>query len=102
VKPRYLIENKAPMGINDVTTGVRTRDGRTHRFDAYRAQLIGAGETSVVENVGSIPPDFLDGVHESAAFDAFLFWAEFTDRDRVRWELVYDPANQQTSWRDLS
>jgi rRNA-processing protein FCF1 len=37
VKPRYLIENKAPTGINDVTTGVRTRDGRTHRFDAYRA-----------------------------------------------------------------
>lgn len=69
VRPRYLIENKGANGVSDVTTGVRTRDGRTHRFESYRAPLLGAGETSVVDNVGSIPPDFLDGVHESAAFD---------------------------------
>ena len=81
---------------------MRTRDGRTHQLEGYRAQLLGAGESSVVDNVGTIPTDFLDGVHESAAFDAFLFWAQFSDRDRVRWEVVYDPASRETRWRELS
>jgi YD repeat-containing protein len=102
VKPRYLIENKGANGVSDLTTGVRTRDDRTHRFEAYRAPLLGAGETSVVDNVGSIPRDFLDGVHESAAFDGFLFWAQFRDREGARWEVVYDPASRETSWREAA
>jgi hypothetical protein len=102
VRPRYLIENKGANGVSDVTTGVRTRDGRTHRFESYRAPLLGAGETSVVDNVGSIPPGFLDGVHESAAFDGFLFWAQFRDREAARWEVVYDPASRETSWREIT
>lgn len=101
VEPRYLIENKGATSVGDVTTGVRTRDGRDHRFERYRAQLLAAGESSVVANVGSIPREFLDGVNENAPFDAFLFWARFKDREGVRWEVVYDPASRETSWREL-
>jgi hypothetical protein len=90
VEPRYPIENKGPTGIWNVTTGVRARDGREHVFEAYKAGLIGAGETSWVENVGSIPPDFLEGTHQSAAFDAYVYWARFRDADGVEWEATYD------------
>jgi len=101
VEPRYLIENKGATSVSDVTTGVRTRDGRVHTFERHRTQLLAAGESSVVTNVGSIPQDFLDGVPDSAAFEAFLFWAEFKDREGVRWEVVYDPASRETRWREL-
>jgi YD repeat-containing protein len=96
--PRYKIENKGSTSVSDVTTGIRSRDGRTHSFDGYRAQLLAAGEESWVENVGSIPRECLHGVHESEGFDAFLYWARFTDRDGVRWEVLYDAASRRTSW----
>jgi hypothetical protein len=101
VEPRYLIENKeATEGIRDVVTGVRTRDGREHGFDAFRAGLIAAKETAIVENVGSIPHDFLEGVHESAAFSAFLYWARFT-RAETRWEVVYDPETRENTYAQM-
>jgi YD repeat-containing protein len=102
VEPRYPIENKGQTGVWNVTTGVRTRDGREHEFVSYKAQLIGAGEISWVENVGSIPIDFLEGTHESAAFDAFLYWVRFTDADGIAWEVVYDAEIRTTSHRRLT
>jgi hypothetical protein len=99
--PHYTIENKGTTSVSDVTTGLRTRDGRTHSFEAYRAQLLGAGETSHVRNVGSIPREFLKGVHESEGFDAFLYWAHCTDRDGVRWEALYDAASRTTTWAEV-
>ncbi len=101
VEPRYLIENKDPaVGIRDVTTGVRTRDGQEHRFDSFFAGLIGPGAPAQVENVGSIPDHFLVGVHESAAFSAFVYWARFS-REGVRWEVVYDPQTRQNRYGEL-
>jgi len=74
VEPRYLIENKDPaVGIRDVTTGVPTRNDRVHIFGSFYAGLIGAGASAQVENVGSIPPELLEGVHESAAYTAFIY-----------------------------
>jgi hypothetical protein len=100
--PRYKIENKDPgAGIRDVSTGVRTRDGRSHSFEAFRAGMIGPTSSALVENVGSIPPDFLEGVHESAVFDAFLYWARFY-REGIRWEVVYDPADRSDSYSILT
>lgn len=98
VEPRYPIENKGTTAIRNVTSGVRTRDGRDSAFASYRAQLIGGGETSWVENVGSIPLDFLEETHESAAIDNFLFWARFTDSEGSVWEVVYDPQTRTTEW----
>ncbi len=102
VDPRYPIENKGATGIWNVTTGVRTHDGREHAFEAYKAQLIGAGETSWVENVGSIPLDFLEGTHQSAAFDAYIFWARFTDADGVDWEAAYDAGTRTMTYKQRS
>jgi len=101
VEPRYLIENKDPtVGIRDVTTGVQTRDGRTHVFDSFFAALIAASSDALVENVGSIPMDFLDDVHESAAFTTFLYWTRFT-RQGVRWEVVYDPESRRNTYAQI-
>jgi hypothetical protein len=101
VEPRYLIENKDPaVGIRDVTTGVRTRDGRVHIFDSFYAGLIGAGASAPVENVGSIPLDLLEGVHESEAYTAFVYWARFT-RDKTRWEVRYDPSARKNSYAQI-
>ena len=100
VAPEYLIENQDPnLPIRNVTTGVRTRDGRSHVFDAFYAQLIGAGRNAPVTNV-TVPEDFLEDVHESAAVTAFLYWARFT-RQRVRWEVVYDPDTRQPSYSEV-
>lgn len=100
-QPRYLIENKDPaVGVRNVTTGVRTRDGLTHTFAAFKAGLIAPSSSAVVENVGSIPPNFLEGVHESAVFASFLYWARF-DRDGTRWEVVYDPSDRSDSYAVL-
>lgn len=97
-QPHYLIENKDPaVGIRDLRTGVRTRDGREHRFEAFQTGLLGPSETASVENVGSIPPELLEGVHESEAFEAFLYWARFT-RERIRWEVVYDPKTRENTY----
>ncbi len=98
VKPEYLIENKDPtVGIRDVVTGVRTRDRQEHVFDSFFAGLIGADSQAPVADVGSIPGEWLDGVHESDAFTAFLYWARFT-RQGVRWEVVYDPRTRRNSY----
>jgi len=100
VAPEYLIENQDPhLPIRNVTTGVRTRDGRSHVFDAFYAPLLGAGRDAPVKNV-KIPEDFLEDVHESAAVTAFLYWARFT-RQRVRWEVVYDPNTRQPTYSEV-
>ena len=93
-----MIENKGATSIRSVTTGVRTHDGREHEFSAYRVQLLGAKESSWVENVGGVPRDFLDGVHESAAVDGFIWWARFTAIDGKRWEVAYDAGSRDTTW----
>lgn len=101
VEPRYLIENKdTTAGVRDVTTGVRTRDGREHVFDSFYVGLLGSKESQVVENVGSIPAALLAGVHESAAFSDFLYWARFT-RASTRWEVVYDPTTRRNSYQPI-
>jgi hypothetical protein len=100
VAPQYLIENQDPsLPIRDVTTGVRARGGRSHTFDAFYAPLVGAGREAPVTNV-EVPKDFLEDVHESAAVSAFLYWARFT-RQRVRWEVVYDPNTRQPSYAEI-
>lgn len=101
LEPRYPIENKGSSSIRDVTTGVRTHDGREHEFDAYRAQLIGGGEVSWVEHVGSIPAGWLPEIHESVGADAFLYLARFTDSDRKRWEVTYEAQTRTTEWTPL-
>jgi hypothetical protein len=101
VRPRYLIENKEPLiGIRDVTTGVRTRQGRSFTFTDFHAGLIGPRESACVENVGSMPGNFLRGVHESDAYTAFLYWARFTHNGR-RWEVVYDPNTRRNSYSQV-
>ena len=101
VEPRYPIENKGTSGVWNVTTGVRAPDGREHTFEAYKAPLIGAGDTSWVENVGSIPAGLLEGTHESAAFDAFIYWARLTDADGLEWEVDYDAQTRTISYQHL-
>jgi hypothetical protein len=102
VRPHYLIENKEPeIGIRDVTTGVRTRQGRSFTFTDFYTGLIGPRETAPVDNVGSIPPEFLRGVHESKAFDAILWWARFTHNSR-RTEVVYDPETRRNSYSQVA
>jgi hypothetical protein len=101
VEPTYLIENKEPaVAIRDVTTGVRTRDGREHRFDAFYAGLIGPREQAQVANVGSIPTELLDGVHESEGPTAFMYWARFT-LEGSRWEVAHDPQTRRDTYRRL-
>jgi hypothetical protein len=101
VRPTYLIENKeAARSIRDVSTGVRTGDGsREHVFEEFQAPLIGAGETVQVIARESIPLDWLDGVHESVAQLAFLYWVRFSDADGRRWMVVYDPETRRCDAR---
>jgi hypothetical protein len=100
--PTYLIENKDVSRIRDVRTGVRTRDGRRdHVFDAFLATLMPRRDAQTVTNVGSIPADMLDGVHESVAGHAFFYWARF-EHEGVRWEVVYDPETRSHAYSPIS
>jgi hypothetical protein len=103
VRPTYLIENKeATRSIRDVSTGVRTRDGsQKHVFDEFQAPLIGAGETVQFIAQESVPVDWLNGVHESVAQLAFLYWVRFSDADGRRWEVVYDPEARRCDARPV-
>lgn len=101
VEPRYLIENKGPTSIRNVETGARRFDGQEHVFSDFRAQLLGPGETSVVENVGSIPVKLLADIDPSDAFNAFVWWARFTGPTGERWEVAYDAASRTTTWMPL-
>ncbi len=82
-----------------VTTGAPM--GSENRTSACMSQLLAAGESSRVANVGSIPHDLLDGVHSSEAFTGFLYWARFTDANGERWEVVYDAGQRQTEWNRI-
>ena len=101
VEPRYPIENKGMSSIRDVTTGVRARDGQEHEFGGHRAQLIAAGEVSWVDHVGSLPDSWLKEIHESVGADGFIYWARFSDRDGLRWEVAYDASTRTTEWAKL-
>lgn len=52
------------------------------------------------ENVGSIPLDWIEDIHESEAWTAFLYWARFSDQG-VRWEVVYDPPTRRNRYREV-
>jgi len=96
VKPTYLIENKDPLrSVTQVSTGSRTRDGaHEYVFAEFHAALLGAGETAPFVAQESLPVDWFEGVHESVAQLAFLYWIRFTDVDGRRWEVVYDPEER--------
>lgn len=95
-EPRYLIENKGMTPVREIDTGVDTFDRtRSHRFEAFHALALSAGEGVWVENVGSIPVDMLADVHESAAFTGHLYWATFEDADGNRWKATYDPRSRE-------
>ena len=100
IKPMYLIENKDPAAkeIRDVDTGVRSHEGRESKYAPFRRELIGAGEKVTVTWEQSIPRDFFEGVHESAASEAFIYWTRFTQAGH-RWEVSYDPQARETSYR---
>ncbi len=83
-----------------MTTGVRNKTGEELQFSAYQAQLVGAGETSWVENVGSIPERLAD-IHESVGADGFSYWARFTDTDGKLWEVEYNAETRTTEWRKV-
>jgi hypothetical protein len=102
VRPEYPLVNKGATSIRDVTTGVRNRDGRDHEFTTFKKQLVGPGETCLIRDTGSVPVEWLDTVHESDAFTAFLYCAQFTDTDGVRWEVVYDPLNDSNEWAEIT
>ena len=52
LRPRYLIENKSTdTTIRDLTTGIRTRDGREFAFHAFLAPALRAGKKALMENV---------------------------------------------------
>lgn len=100
LKPRYLIENKtADVTARDITTGIRTRDGRELAFDAFRAPALLPGETAPVEGL-EVPYEYLAGIHESAVGTVLLYWARFTDPDGVRWCVTYDPQTRSHEYTD--
>ncbi len=96
IRPTYLIENKDPLrSIRDVSTGSRTRDGaHEYVFAEFQAPLLGAGETAEFVARESLPVEWFEGVHESVAQLAFLYWLRFLDVDGRRWEVVYDPEER--------
>lgn len=68
-------------------------------FVEFHAPLVGAGETVQFVANESLPIDWLDGVHESTAQEAFLYWIRFADKDGREWEVVYDPESRRCSAR---
>lgn len=100
--PRYLIENKDPtVGVREVTTGIRTRGGRSHQFEQFFADLLGPGEQVTVDGV-EIPPEFFEGVHTGGEpFAAFLYWAHFRRQDEP-WEVTYDPQTRRNIYRQVA
>jgi len=88
-QPHYLIENKDPLrSVTQVSTGSRTRDGaHEYVFAEFHAPLLGAGETAPFVAQESLPVDWFEGVHESVAQLAFLYWIRFR-------EVVYDPEER--------
>lgn len=100
LKPRYLIENKSSdLTVRDVTTGIRTRDGRELAFEAFRAPALRPGETAIVEHV-EVPYEYLAGLHESAVGTVILYWARFIAPDGVHWRVLYDPATRDHEYID--
>lgn len=95
LKPSYVIENKTTdTTVRDLTTGIRTRDGRELTFAAFRAPALRAGEAAPVDNVG-VSYEYLAGLHESAVGTALLYWVRFTAPDGIRWCVTYDPASRE-------
>jgi hypothetical protein len=94
LRPRYVIENKTTdTTVRDLTTGIRTRDGREFDFDVFRAPALRAGETALVDNV-EVSHEYLAGLHESAVGTALIYWVRFTAPDGIRWCVSYDTASR--------
>lgn len=101
--PHYLIENEGDTPIKDVTTGVRDRNLiiPDHTFASFRAPIIAAKSSAPVRNVGPLPTEMLSGVHESVGQHAVLYWVQFLDSKRRRWEVVYDPQTRMHEYHRL-
>jgi hypothetical protein len=103
VEPRYLVENKGPTVIRELDTGVESFDRtRSHQFEEFHAPALAPGETIWVENVGSIPREMLDDVHESDAFVGHFYWVTFEDVDGNHWKAIYDPRDRSHDYELLS
>jgi hypothetical protein len=101
VQPSYLIENKDERSIYDVTTGIRTRGGQEHTLDGFRAQILEGKSTQRVDNAGTVPEAYLEGLPTENEAEEFLYWARFRDGDRREWEVVYDPSDRTTRYKRL-
>jgi hypothetical protein len=93
----YLIENKGDTPIRNATTGIRTRDGREHRFEDWFVQILAGRESAPVENV-EVPHDLHAGLTDENRAVNFLFWLRFEDDKRRRWEAAYDARSRDLSY----
>jgi hypothetical protein len=103
VEPEYLIENQGPTAVREIDTGVETFDGaRSHTFPNFHVPALTPGQKQPVRDVGSIPREMLEGVHESSALSGHFYWATFEDAEGHRWKAIYDPRDRTHSYEVLA
>jgi hypothetical protein len=88
----YAIENRDSIrAVTDVETGVRRRDdGRSERFERFRAVTLAAGERAQIAGF-DLGREIIDGLAEDDLERAFVLWATYTGPDGARFETTFDP-----------
>lgn len=88
----FLIENKeALVTVTKLEAGVRRKDGREQRFQAFRAPALAPLHDAPVQNF-EVDPGLFEGLVESDFRSGFVWWARFTGPDGTRWEIGFDGA----------
>jgi hypothetical protein len=98
VRPRFEVRNHGEMPLTRVLAGIRPRGtrGGSWQLDWF-ASIVPPRTHALIDGV-EIPPEMLDGVHESVAQRAFTFWVRFNDHRGQRWEVAQDPQTGDHEW----
>jgi hypothetical protein len=94
----YLLENREPSALRDVTTGLQTRSGVEHQFEGFFVQILPAGKDQLVSGL-KVPPEALSEVGASQKrYEQLLYWARFTDTAGRQWQANYDPHKRRPTY----
>lgn len=88
----YAVENRdSTRAVTLLETGVRRRDdGRSERFERFRAVTLAAGERAQIAGF-DLGHEIIDGLAEDDLERAFVLWTTYTGPDGARFETTFDP-----------
>jgi hypothetical protein len=94
----YIIENREPSALRDITTGLLSRPGRNYPFKDFFVQILPAGQDQKVDGF-DVPAEALAELTTTKDRpNEYLCWAQFTDAAGRRWEATYDPTVRRPTY----